>query len=417
MKYACNQYGGNSCRALETCARTDTMRSTLFGPDGSGPTFASRRSFIRALAVSAGAAAFFPASLWAGESALDFALRGQNLLDAGKTGEALKALLKAADKDPESGWIMGLLGRAYHRAGKPREAVGAFRKAVALDPGDTFSRMMIDRISQYPLPRPQDESNGMTPLERAASEEEERVLKRIQKQESGAKLGYRVRNVVLDAGHGGFDSGAVGVGGLQEKDVALDIVKKTLKVVERDYSELTASPTRTDDYFLTLSDRTVIAERRGADLFVSFHINAGMNRSATGLETYYCSEKASDVEAERTASFENSVLKYEPMVRKKGFVDVEDILFRFERKRWWSAGGRAAAVMKDSLVKDSGMKDRGVKSADFYVLRKARMPSVLLELGFISNAAEEGLLGKASVRQQLAEAAAASLAHVSRQGI
>lgn len=336
-----------------------------------------------------------------GKSAFEYALEGQNLIAAKRFAEARDVLKEAVRLDPQSDWAHGLLGRAYHGLGRKAEAVGAFRDAVRINPADTYSRMMIEIITQKPVPRLKKPERPPTPLEKKARAEEEAMLSQVTP-EGG--LAYQVKRVVIDPGHGGFDSGAVGPTGLKEKDVTLDLAQSVKqKIAEK--GRIECFLTRTGDYYIPLSDRTVTANQYQADLFVSIHINANENRKAHGCETYYCSEKASSKEAARVAAFENAVLKYdEPFKKKPGYIDIEEILFNFERRLYWEESGRFATTFQTRFEETLPFKSRGVHSANFFVLRRAKMPSILLETGFISNYDEENQLRKDSVRDEIVAA-------------
>jgi N-acetylmuramoyl-L-alanine amidase len=339
--------------------------------------------------------------------ALDLALRGQNLIQKKAYADAVVLLLEAVRKDPSSDWALGLLGRAYHGLGEKREAVDAFRSALRINPADTYSRMMVDMLTQHPLPTRADTGRPLTSLEQAAREESRRMEKHVQVPDG---LDYRVGRVVIDAGHGGFDSGAVGAGGLKEKEVTLDLALRLYRILERQ-GRVKPFLTRTGDYYLPLSARTVIANQYRADLFISIHINASKNRNARGSETYFCAEKASSAEARKVAAFENSVLSYDKQARNRtGDIDLEDILFKFERKNNWKESGRFASRFQRGFEEVLPLKSRGVHSANFFVLRKAKMPSILLETGFISNPAEESLLGRSAFRDRIAAAISRGLA-------
>ncbi len=135
------------------------------------------------------------------------------------------------------------------------------------------------------------------------------------------------------------------------------------------------------------------------------------------METYFCSERASSKEAARVAEFENSVLKLEKNeLIQKGYVNIEEILFLFERKRYWEAGGEVASLIQNNLKNRLPLKNRGVHSANFYVLRRAKMPSILLEMGFISNPEEEKLLAQSDFRHKLALSIASSIVSLKRAG-
>ena len=375
----------------------------------------TRRKFLTAGGVGLGAALLAPGVLLAGDSAFDLALEGQDLLAGKEYARAISVLHKAVSLDAGNEWAWGLLGRAAYQSGDMRGALTAFRKVLAINSDDVYSRMMVDVIMQKPLPPREKIEVPLTPLEQAAKKEEERFHAQIS-EEKGA--GYHVRRLVLDPGHGGFDSGAVGLGKLQEKNVTLDLAKRTARILENQKAPFELFMTRTDDYYIPLSARTTTANQYNADLFVSFHINANANRKPNGLDTYYCSEKASSKEALRVAEFENSVIKFDKKeLVQKGYVNIEDMLFRFERRRYWEAGGKIAGIIQKNIADRVDMKDRGVHSANFYVLRRAKMPSILLETGFISNPEQEALLKKDTYRENLAVSIAASLSQLAARGV
>jgi len=343
-----------------------------------------------------------------GKSAFDYALEGQNLIAAKRFAEAIEVLKEAIRLDSKSDWAHGLLGRAYHGLDQKAEAVAAFREAVRLNPADTYSRMMIEIITQKPIPRLKRPARPLSPLEKAAKVEEEVMLNQLSP-EGG--LAYQVKRVVLDPGHGGFDSGAIGPTGLKEKEVTLDLALRLSRRIS-EKGNIKCFLTRTGDYYIPLSERTVIANQYQADLFVSIHINANENPKAHGCETYYCSERASSKEAARVAAFENAVLKYdEPFKKRPGYIDIEEILFNFERRLYWEESGKFAGTFQDYFQQTLPFKSRGVHSANFFVLRRAKMPSILLETGFVSNRDEEAKLKKASVREEIAAAVVRGLLH------
>jgi N-acetylmuramoyl-L-alanine amidase len=343
-----------------------------------------------------------------GKSAFDYALEGQNLISAKRFSEARDVLMEAVRLDPKSDWAHGLLGRAHYELDQRAEAVASFREAVRLNPADTYSRMMIEIITQKPITKQEKPQRPLTPLEKKAKAEQEVMLGKLTT-EGG--LAYQVKRVVIDPGHGGFDSGAVGPTGLKEKDVALDIAQRVNQRIS-EIGVIKSFLTRTGDYYIPLSDRTVIANQYQADLFVSIHINANENRKAHGCETYYCSETASSKEAATVAAFENAVAKYdEPFKKRADYIDIEQILFNFERRLYWEESGRFAGTFQDRFKQALPFRSRGVHSANFFVLRRAKMPSILLETGFISNHGEEAELKKASTRDNIAAAVVRGLLH------
>lgn len=194
-----------------------------------------------------------------------------------------------------------------------------------------------------------------------------------------------VKTIVIDPGHGGKDPGAVGRNGLMEKDVTLRISKR---LRERLASKLESKilMTRETDVFVPLEERTAIANSRDADLFVSVHINASPRRAATGIETYILNVSA-DAASRRLAARENAT-------SAKSVSDLEFILNDLIKTAKTNDSGRLAAAVQEKLV--SGLKARytdirgnGVKGAPFYVLVGTKMPSILVEVSFISNPMDE----------------------------
>ncbi|MBN2071133.1 MAG: N-acetylmuramoyl-L-alanine amidase [Candidatus Krumholzibacteriota bacterium] len=252
------------------------------------------------------------------------------------------------------------------------------------------------------------------PAEKSILEiEAEREIRQYREKLAGRKAGSRIRRVVIDPGHGGFDPGAVGKGGLKEKDVVLDIAKRVNRIIN-DETTIQSFLTRRDDYYIPLSSRTVIANKYRADLFVSIHANASENRSARGFEVYYCSEKASSKEASEVARRENISFEEESYSRaESGMVNIEEIVFKAGRGKLWEDSRYTCDRMISLFPSDVGVKVRGSQSANFFVLRKAKMPSVLVEVAFISNYEEEEFLGKEKSREKMAREIAKILKNLS----
>jgi N-acetylmuramoyl-L-alanine amidase len=216
------------------------------------------------------------------------------------------------------------------------------------------------------------------------------------------------RRIVIDAGHGGHDPGAVGPSGICEKDVVLDVALKLKEILLKDPSN-EVFLTRETDVFIPLEERTAIANKKNADLFVSIHANASPSRRATGIETYLLNW-TNDEEAMMVAARENaiSLKKMKEINRQMDVLEmIKNDLMR-ENKRDESI--RLAHYIQKSLIstlsRENNRKriDLGVKQALFYVLFGAKMPSVLVEVSFISNPGEERLLSRDSYRMQLAKA-------------
>jgi N-acetylmuramoyl-L-alanine amidase len=213
------------------------------------------------------------------------------------------------------------------------------------------------------------------------------------------------KRIVIDPGHGGHDPGAIGPNRLYEKDVVLDISLKLRKILSKDKSN-EVFLTRETDVYIPLEERTAIANRKGADLFISIHANASPRRQAKGIETYLLNW-TDDEEAMRVAARENaiSLKKMKEMHRNMDIVQVitDDLMRQNKRDESVKLANYIQRSMIDSLTKSF---DLGVKQALFYVLFGARMPSVLVEVSFISNPEEESLLSQESYRMQIAEAIA-----------
>jgi N-acetylmuramoyl-L-alanine amidase len=213
-------------------------------------------------------------------------------------------------------------------------------------------------------------------------------------------LGLKVGRIVIDAGHGGHDQGTEGPKGLLEKDLVLDVAMRLGQLVdERMGAEVIY--TRTDDTFVPLEQRTALANERKADLFLSIHANSSPYPRIGGVETYYLnfsdSKEALDVAARENASSQKSIFELQDIIQK---ITLHD---KAEESREF-AGRVQAALYAFSGRNVAGEKNRGVKKAPFVVLIGATMPSVLAEIGFLSNLREETLLKKPDYRQKLAEA-------------
>lgn len=211
-----------------------------------------------------------------------------------------------------------------------------------------------------------------------------------------------VKVIVLDPGHGGHDPGAVGhVLKLREKDVNLSVCLKLKEMLERELG-VTVLMTRSDDRFITLGNRTKFANNNQADIFVSVHTNASNNRSASGIETYYLST-AQTSDARAVEALENNVVEqYEGKGEKAKYDALGFILSDMSQTEHLEHSNNMALLIQQNLVAGARGGDRGVKQANFYVLRGAFMPAVLIELGFISNKEEERLLANDEYQQRLA---------------
>ena len=212
-------------------------------------------------------------------------------------------------------------------------------------------------------------------------------------------LGLKIGKIVIDAGHGGHDTGTIGPNGLLEKDVVLDVSKRLGRLLE---SRLGAEViyTRRDDTFIPLETRTAIANRERADLFISIHANSSRDSDARGVETYYLnftsSPEALEVAARENAVSEKSIHELQDLVKKIALKDKIDESREF-------AGDVQESLYGGLALNNAGIRNRGTKKAPFIVLIGANMPSILAEISFVSNPTDERKMETSEHRQRIAE--------------
>jgi N-acetylmuramoyl-L-alanine amidase len=222
-----------------------------------------------------------------------------------------------------------------------------------------------------------------------------------------------LRRIVLDAGHGGHDPGAVGAAGLQEKEVVLDVTRRVARLVEAGLG-VKVSLTRAGDYFVPLRDRTQLANKERAQLFVSIHANAHRASVSRGVEIYFLSSEATDNEARQVAALENGVIQLEGGNSRAHADIVKTILWDLAQSEFQEESSRLAETVQDAMARSLRIASRGVKQAGFYVLGGAAMPAILVELGFLTNPTEERRLMDPQYRDQVARAIYAGLAEYKR---
>ena len=212
-------------------------------------------------------------------------------------------------------------------------------------------------------------------------------------------LGLKIGRIVIDAGHGGHDSGTLGAGGIEEKDVVLDVALRLGKLLhDRLGAEIVY--TRADDTFIPLETRTAIANKAQADLFISVHANSSVDTDARGVEVYYLNF-TSDPEAMRVASRENAV-------STESVHDLSDLVKKIALKDKIEESKELASDVDTSLYGglrrgNAGLRDRGVKKAPFVVLIGANMPSILAEISFVTNPEDAAKLETPGYRERVAE--------------
>ena len=256
-------------------------------------------------------------------------------------------------------------------------------------PKRTASGLIVRTSAPPPAPAPKPVPYDATPR---ASENASRSLTRA--------LGLKINRIVIDAGHGGHDYGTVGAGGVLEKEVVLDVALRLAKMVQsRMGAEVVL--TRSDDTFIPLQERTAIANERKADLFLSIHANSSPAPSVAGTETFLLnfttSAGALDVAARENAGSEKSVGELKDLIQS---ITMNEKIAESET----FAQSIQNSIYAQAAKSNVSARNRGVKRAPFVVLIGAGMPSVLAEIGFLSNARDEANLGKPEYREKIAEA-------------
>ena len=213
-------------------------------------------------------------------------------------------------------------------------------------------------------------------------------------------LGLKIGRIVIDPGHGGHDTGTIGPTGLMEKDLCLDVALRLGKLIARSMPSAEIVYTRQDDRYIGLEQRTAIANQARADLFISIHANSSDDAKVSGIETYYlnfnASAQAMEVAARENAAAQSSVH------------DLQDLVAKIARNEKIGESRDLAADIQESLASSMQIgsrpeRNRGVRKAPFIVLVGADMPSVLAEIAFMSNPADEQLLKKPENRQRAAD--------------
>jgi N-acetylmuramoyl-L-alanine amidase len=215
-----------------------------------------------------------------------------------------------------------------------------------------------------------------------------------------------LRTIVLDAGHGGHDSGAVGPGGLMEKELVLDVTRRVARLLQ-DRLDVKVRLSRDSDQFVTLRDRTSFANREKADLFVSIHANSHRVVASEGVEVYFLSSEATDSGARQVAATENSAGGPEKPANGRGAARADmlkSILWDLSQSEFQWESSRLAETVLDAMTQSLRIPNRGVKQAGFYVLGGAAMPAILVEIGFVSNPREEKRLKDSKYRDEIARA-------------
>lgn len=220
------------------------------------------------------------------------------------------------------------------------------------------------------------------------------------KSSSKAKAVNKKKIIVLDPGHGGKDPGAIGYSGVYEKNITLAMAKELKVILEKEGYKVHL--TRSTDIFIPLRDRVKIARKYNADLFMSIHADSAVNRSAKGLSVYTLSETASDKEAAALAERENKADVVAGLNLLEHSKEVSDILINLAQRETMNRSSEFASFMVQEMRKSVKLRDNTHRFAGFAVLKAPDVPSVLLEMGYLSNRTEERLLKQKDYRRKLA---------------
>ena len=223
-------------------------------------------------------------------------------------------------------------------------------------------------------------------------------------------LGLKVNRIVIDAGHGGHDEGTSGPNGVLEKDVVLDVATRLAKLAQARLG-VEVVLTRSDDTFIPLTERTKIANQRKADLFLSIHANSSPAPAVGGIETFFLnftnSPGALDVAARENAGADKTVGELRDLVKE---ITLNDKITESQT----FAQTVQTALFAQAVKGNPAAHNRGVKRAPFVVLIGAQMPSILAEIGFLTNSRDESMLSKPEYRQKIAEALLRGLSQYSQ---
>lgn len=302
----------------------------------------------------------------------------------------------ATEPAPDADSSAALQSGGLKTPANPREAVA---EKVEVDDRDRDMEMPVSatRIPAKTVALPRDKNpTRVATLEPAPepkpTRDGERSLTRM--------LGLKINRIVIDAGHGGHDTGTIGPHGLMEKDVCLDVALRLGRLIQQKLPGAQVIYTRSDDTFVPLEERTAIANQAKADLFISIHANSSGDPDARGIETYYLNF-ATSRESMEVASRENANAQ-------ESLHDLQDLIKKIARNDKIEESKELAGDIDDTLSQRLQLvsrdeRNRGVKKAPFVVLIGANMPSVLAEISFLSNPSDERLMRKPEQRQRIAD--------------
>ncbi|MBN2088644.1 N-acetylmuramoyl-L-alanine amidase [candidate division KSB1 bacterium] len=277
---------------------------------------------------------------------------------------------------------------------------GIFRGIIPLQPSGNLAQISFHLSQQVTDVKAVVMENSHQILVTIRTQEElpSTVLKALEND----RLKWQIDKIAIDPGHGGRDPGAIGPSGVQEKDVVLNIARYLKKLVESRLG-IEVIMTREDDRFIPLHQRTAIANRNNAKLFISIHANSNRDRKVDGVSTYILGPAKTN-EAVEVAQLENSVIQYEASYDSYPNLDNEQfILSSIAQSEFTRESEELAALVQEEVSNKTDLRDRGVKQAGYLVLVGASMPNILFESAFISNRKEEKKLKSSDFQKDLAE--------------
>lgn len=340
-----------------------------------------------------------------------------------KVDDALIKQIRVGQKDPRTTRVVldleGRFPQEISQLSNPNRIMIEVRASVASTPPAVVSesRTAVERIPEAPpaaaepvraepaKPEPEPERTRPAPVMPPSSNEPDSGATAARPNDGGSRslvraLGLKLGKVVLDPGHGGHDHGTTGPTGLTEKELVLDVALRLGALIEQRLNSEVVY-TRTTDVFIPLEERSAIANKNHADLFLSIHANASPLRGISGAEVYYLnftnSKDALETAARENASHGKSIFELRELIQKIALKD------RLDESRDFAARIQSSMASTWSKMSPTA-RNRGVKKAPFVVLIGASMPAALSEVGFISNPRDEALMKKPEHRQRLAEA-------------
>ncbi len=268
-----------------------------------------------------------------------------------------------------------------------------YEKPILEYDSDDKDKEMLSKIQTVSISEDQIIDNSYEIID------EEETFKDIIPKEK--EISKDAKTIVLDAGHGGMDPGAIGPTGIKEKDINLQIVFYLRDLFKKDKNYKTIL-TRFDDTFIPLAQRANIANENDADLFISVHCNANFNRAVSGFEIYFLSENASDSAAKATAILENSSLDLEDKSSEQKSV-LEKMLWSMVINEHMNESSELCSFIVSETKGRLKIPNKGIKQANFFVLRGTQMPAVLVECAYLSNYTEESKLNTSKFQKSIAD--------------